>query len=594
MKRLQLILLLLSLLVGPASYAQTVVPLPQTFTMSPGGVELRSGSFYNQNNDLTSGDLALVRTHYAAISDMGDEWPLVENGIDHSFRIGIKSQRVPRPEGGGLAYDDWLVTVHIGATTYAFKRPYQAAQPFVQTGGIKGRSLTWTGGEGMGQLKTYTFTDRDDTKYTFRPTSFVSTPDCGTSTPCAYVSYITKPDGGRTDFSYDTSSSKARLRMVQNNRGYGIAFDYNGLIVTKACAINHAALVFTSGTACPAGVPQSGYAYSGGITFTDPTGGVYTYTANSITKPGYATPWVTWTMACCNEDGRSYVNRQDFADGTWWTYNIFDGNLRSSFTGPNGTTTLQFDRVQKYTTEFLGIEYVVSSGPSSVTDPLMRTTLSQYCGSGSGPTCSSPISPVPRSQTMPEGNYTTYTNDNYDTPYQAVMHAKPGSGLADITVSATYAYSIPGGKTKPLTSTDANGNVTTHTYDATHGGVLTETMPAVGGIAPVKRFSYTQRYAWIKNAAGTAYVQAATPVWLLSDEKICKTSATVSGACAGGASDEVITTYDYGPNSGPNNLLLRGVAVTADGQTLRTCYGYDTNGRKISETQPQANLASCP
>ena len=27
---------------------------------------------------------------------------------------------------------------------------------------------------------------------------------------------------------------------------------------------------------------------------------------------------------------------------------------------------------------------------------------------------------------------------------------------------------------------------------------------------------------------------------------------------------------------------------------LRTCYAYDALGRKISETQPNANLASCP
>jgi YD repeat-containing protein len=39
---------------------------------------------------------------------------------------------------------------------------------------------------------------------------------------------------------------------------------------------------------------------------------------------------------------------------------------------------------------------------------------------------------------------------------------------------------------------------------------------------------------------------------------------------------------------------LRGMTVTADGQTLRTCYGYDVNGRKISETQPLANLTACP
>jgi YD repeat-containing protein len=56
----------------------------------------------------------------------------------------------------------------------------------------------------------------------------------------------------------------------------------------------------------------------------------------------------------------------------------------------------------------------------------------------------------------------------------------------------------------------------------------------------------------------------------------------------------VVTAFDYGPNAGPNSLLLRGMAVTSGGVTLRTCYGYDQEGRKISETAPNANLTSCP
>jgi hypothetical protein len=39
---------------------------------------------------------------------------------------------------------------------------------------------------------------------------------------------------------------------------------------------------------------------------------------------------------------------------------------------------------------------------------------------------------------------------------------------------------------------------------------------------------------------------------------------------------------------------LRGVAVTADSQTRRTCFGYDVNGNQISETKPRAGLTSCP
>jgi YD repeat-containing protein len=147
----------------------------------------------------------------------------------------------------------------------------------------------------------------------------------------------------------------------------------------------------------------------------------------------------------------------------------------------------------------------------------------------------------------------------------------------------------------PSSVTDANNNTTEFTYDPVHRGVLTATGPAPspGAARPVKRYTYAQRYAWIKNAAG-AYVQAASPIWMLVGEKICRTSATVGDACAAGATDEVTVSYDYGPSAGPNNLWLRGKIVTADGVSLRTCFSYDQIGNKISETSPRAGLTSCP
>jgi YD repeat-containing protein len=146
---------------------------------------------------------------------------------------------------------------------------------------------------------------------------------------------------------------------------------------------------------------------------------------------------------------------------------------------------------------------------------------------------------------------------------------------------------------KPATVKDANGNVTTYLYDPNHGGVLSETGPAVNGISPQKRYVYAQRYAWISNGAG-GFIQASSPIWVLTKQEFCRTTSATAGSCAGGSADEVVTDYDYGPNSGPNNLLVRGVAVTADGQTLRTCFSYDKYGNKISETLPAANLQSCP
>ena len=147
---------------------------------------------------------------------------------------------------------------------------------------------------------------------------------------------------------------------------------------------------------------------------------------------------------------------------------------------------------------------------------------------------------------------------------------------------------------QPTSLTDANGNVTTFTYDATHGGVLTKTGPAVGGVSPMTRYYYAQREAWLRSGAG--YAKTGEPIWLKSEEYSCRTSTLdpVAGTCSVGAGDLVRTLYDYGPDTGPNNLWLRGVAVEADGQTLRTCYQYDELGRRIAETKPLGTGATCP
>ena len=98
----------------------------------------------------------------------------------------------------------------------------------------------------------------------------------------------------------------------------------------------------------------------------------------------------------------------------------------------------------------------------------------------------------------------------------------------------------------------------------------------------------------------SSYAHAGPPIWVQTATSMCRTSAATGNPAAPctTAGDEVRTTFEYGPDSGPNNLLLRGQAVTStDGgvtTTLRTCYAYDEDGRRISETQPNANLSSCP
>jgi hypothetical protein len=181
---------------------------------------------------------------------------------------------------------------------------------------------------------------------------------------------------------------------------------------------------------------------------------------------------------------------------------------------------------------------------------------------------------------------------------QITTYPVTGSPLSPTVQAASYPE--PGVYTcsniitcnKPITATDANLNQTDFTYDSTHGGMLTETDPAVNGIRPQTRRTYVQRYAWYLDSSGTM-TRDTNPVWLLATESYCRTSAA-SGAGCSLTNDETVTSYDYGPDSGPNNLILRGKAMTASGTTLRTCYAHDTQGNKIWETSPNANPASCP
>ena len=80
---------------------------------------------------------------------------------------------------------------------------------------------------------------------------------------------------------------------------------------------------------------------------------------------------------------------------------------------------------------------------------------------------------------------------------------------------------------KPTQLIDPNGNTTDYTYDPVHGGVLSETKPAVDvngtPVRPQTRFGYVQRTPWLKNASG-GYSSAA-PVWKLANESICRSVA---------------------------------------------------------------------
>ena len=576
------------------------LPPQKDYYVGEGQVDLLRGTFLYNNTDIVAGSgggqMPLIRMYGVAESGLGAFGTATTHNLHTAIYV---SKFQEEPNGPGKPSYRFYVVIG-GSRIETFYKGYGDPNIYYEGGSGGYQSLTysaWTG--------PFTYTGPDGEVINFGTTAVGGCHPVGVQGGwCAVADTMTFADGTRWDYKYDPLagvSTKYYLRLVTSSRGYGIGLNYAttpaGKTVTQACALNLSQNYASLATPCPSGVQSVQYGYgctsSCGLTsYVDASGqtttyGIQTTGISSITSPGSASPDLT--VAYYPLSGK--VQSQTFADGSAWQYSYTYNNDPWQVTPLNDQTN-----VTSPAGTFVRHEFYAEK-PSFVQDEMGRRVGYTYVWAGA-------VRHVDR-KTNPEGNETRYsfgtltptTYSRIRQPVEVRQVAKAGSGLADIVTTATYpsltVCANPKTCEKPTSTTDARGAVTDYTYDPAHGGVLTATGPAVNGIRPQKRLIYAQRYAWVKNSAG-AFVQATTPVWVLTEERSCITSATVGNACAGGSADEVVTAYDYGPNSGPNTLLLRGVVTTADGQSLRTCYGYDAVGNRISETQPMANLGSCP
>lgn len=274
-----------------------------------------------------------------------------------------------------------------------------------------------------------------------------------------------------------------------------------------------------------------------------------------IKRPGAATDNVVVTYATAGQVS-SVVN-----EGVTYNYAYADaGNIRTTtVTHPAGSQVYTGD---KNTFRIL-----------SYRDELLRTTAYLYDASGRTTRV-----------TQPEGNYTEYTYDARGNRTQTRYMAKAGSGLANIIETATYPATCVNLKTcnKPTSTTDAKGNVTDYTYDATHGGLLTATSPAPasGGIRPQVQMTYGTAQAYYKNSAGSVVASGQTH-YVLTATSTCQTTASCAGAM-----DEVKTTIGYGPQvAGTVNNLYPVTSSSGSGNgtlTATTAVTYDSVGNTTS------------
>ena len=607
--------------------------------VSPGGVDMRTGRYLTPETDLSIGDLSLSRNmgpnvqgHVRSFANFSHNWEivLVEK------RVYVFGKDFNHQHGS-----DYRITVYIGGLGDTFDSP-QNAPGYAQASQGAIAKLTFTGAKANA---IYTYQARDGTLYNFHS---IAAGDCPGILRCAFVDNIVRPDGTRIDLQYSGSF----VRSVTSSRGYALLIEGNGTHAAKACALNLSIVAKPADNMCPSNAQATksySYAQNNGtrlasITHAGSVQSGYTYaTVNGVTTMGfikpYATglpvpaPWVTHSLGTAGDvDAWPYeiVTRQDYADGQIYAYSF---NLAQTNQGENPTiaggtyinalsegTGIEYDyprvpNTGNYCTQTpCELDEPISetnppppvqqtSGPARIVDSLGRITSSDYCDPVA--MAGLPIYYVDRcyvgpltSFTDPGGITTILTYGIANNVIKAVRTANlnilqpDGTVAPDIVNEATWEFCQSSNYRfcdRPSSLKDPNGNVTVYTHSPVHGGILTETGPAVPtrqangtivNVQPQKRYTYEQRNAWV----GSSYV--------LTQESYCRTSAASGSGCSL-PGDEVVTAYDYGPNSGPSLLLLRGMTVTADGQTLRSCYTYDARGNKLSETLPGANLTSC-
>ncbi len=534
---LRLLLIFLALLTAiPAAYAAGPdLPPPSPY------------SAVDANNvDLTT---ATVHVTGAAIS-IGQQ---SDGGLSTSFYTTDLSNWRNSLQSTISTDNGTLYTVTVLGSSVRFTK---SGSTFSPTDG-QGGSLVYDGSS------VYTYTSRDGLVAVYNTFSSYFTG--------ATISTITYPNGVKLTFNGAT---------VTNNLGYMLKFN-NACSYFEPCnpanetatAINNAVDYCNPAASSCTGLTQSWPTVTHGYGSLIDAAGQYTYL---ITDGYYAWGYSRSTTPYT-------IERK-----VWYDYSSY-GYIEDARNATTGTTNYSLtdsgDTRTVIATDGLGHVRVVTSKVSTgqvltdTVDPsgLNLTTTLTYDSSNR-------LTRI----THPEGNYTNYTYDTRGNVTEKRDVAKSGFGLSDIVTTATYPSTCDASNfricNKPTSVTNPLGNETDFTYDANHGGVLTITGPAVGGVRPQTRYTYTSLYAWYKNSSGSI-VQAATPVYKLTQISQCTTSSSCTNAA-----EEVRTTIAYtaGGSSQATNLQPVSTTVAAGDGSLSatTATAYDIVGNASTVDGP--------
>jgi hypothetical protein len=550
----------------PATPAAAQYEPPKQMTLSPLGVNLVDGRFSYKVNDLSIGPLSLERSFLGGHTIDGSNYFGPNWTHNHAHFVVEKNRS--KMDGVYVVLGRGLV--HFTYSNYS-PTVFSCWNP-----DCEGSTLAVVNG-------AFVYTDAQGNVFTFNASVNAFPVNSNITPPLRNqrIARIDYADGHTLSYTY----AGEQLRQIASNYGYSLVFEYSGSTnsVTRACGYNRAVTYVTAASTCAGAALAVSYGYGASTnvgTVLDVMGQSWGYDYGTGSMQLTCVRQVN-SSACqvANVYGTGRpreVSQQTTADGAVWNYfySPVDPDYVQLPGQPPAQSSGSFDGP-----EGIQVGAMFGGGLLDYYSQNGRTTYLQWDG-------------IQLSRLYhPEGNNVSY-GWRAGQQVSETWEAKPGSGEA--TIGKGMGFPDPQSAecvapqprklcNKPVWSKDYKGNQTDYTYEP-HGGVKTETGPAVGGIRPQVRYEYALRRAWVSNGGG--HSPEAVSIYLPSRKAFCATGAASGWGCAI-AGDEVVTTYDYGPDSGPSNLLLRSETVTAGGISRKTCYGYDWLGNRISTTRPK-------
>jgi RHS repeat-associated protein len=449
---------------------------------------------------------------------------------------------------------------------------------------ISGTTYTSSKGDGatlVGSGGGYTYTAADGTQVGYITTGpdlgyAISGPGCtfADAGTCGIPTSVTRPSRMVFALNWDIVEKCSQYDAELNCLNGGAFFRFKGVTSTANYSFSTSYRTDTPGNFS---APQTNWYVKTGVTFTNlantpaslPTV-TYSYPSstgtvlNGLTDTGGR----SWGFSYASSGHLSGVRRPGASSNTTsWVYGTggvtsatVDGiatGYAHSVSGTTATTTVTNALSQSATV----VTDLTSGRVTSITDPLSRTTTFTYDSNGRV-----------ASATAPEGNKVLYTYDSRGNITETRMRDKAGNSANDIVATASYPLTCSNVVTcnKPTSTTDARGNTTDYSYDGTHGGLLSVTLPAPmpNAVRPQMRYSYSQTNG----------------VYLLTGVSACQTTSSCTGSAdeaKSGASYDTSNLVPVSVSSGNGSGTL----------TATTAAAYDAIGDVLTIDGPLAGSA---